>query len=116
MIDKLDLLNHPGILKIARMLKDLDRVKQVRWHTTFRPQVIDTYEQHNVACFRCFVESIEKPNMFLTTLAFVPEALYNANDETLFANTIIKVSDTINTYYTTGDEAILSNKTANNPD
>ena len=116
MIDKMDLLTHPGILKMARLLKDIDGVKQVRWHTTFRPQVIDTYEQQNVACFRCFVESIERPNKFLNTLAFVPEALYGANDETLFANTVMKVSNTINSYYTTGDETALANKTANNPD
>jgi hypothetical protein len=116
MIDSLDVLNHPGVLKIARLLKDLEDIKQVRWHLVLRPETLENYDTNQVVCFRCMIELNEGNHNYSSTLVFVPEALYSANDETLFANTISKVSNTLSKYRETGDRSLLDNKLVNNPD
>jgi hypothetical protein len=117
MIDNLEILNHPGVLKIAALFKNLKYVAQVRWYKTIRPHIVDTYETSNVVCFNCMVEDIKKPGRFLNTLAYVPESVYNApsdmSENFLLANTIMQVSNTIDEYRKTGDETCLNSKTLN---
>ena len=89
MIDSMDLINDPDVLKLARKLKDLKQVEHVRFWPALKKTFVELHGDKTVV-FTCMVKSVDytdENNLYVGFWKILSEKNYR--DETIH-NSIIR--------------------------
>lgn len=103
MIDRMDLINDPDVMKLARKLKDIDCVEQVRYWPVIKKQFLDMHGDNTVT-FTCMIKSKLHTNELEHHVGFwriVSETVYR--DEYLHTRIIDDFKSEIEEYQNTGE-------------
>ena len=121
MIDNLELLNDADVQSLARKIKDLEKVEQVRWWKPLPSKMRDKFEENGrlgpAMTFGILVKGLEynyEPGKISSSMhsdQYIPlMTMVSENDyktESNHENVVIKIKAKIDDYYATGNVAFF---------